>query len=282
MAVLGIDVGGSSVKLAVLTPGVEPVTSTSDAYADPDSTALALAIGQALERAGRPDARSVCVCMPGRVSSTTGVLQAAANLSALVGTPIATLVRDVAGADRVTVDTDARAAAHHVWRERDLAGRLLAISIGTGVGACVLDDGEPLRLTGTSSGHLGQIDVSLGIDAPVGPDGARGSLEAYVGTAGLRRAGVDVAADTISLRPDGEPLVALSRAIRIAHAIYRPDHVLLLGGTGIRLRPSLDELRARVEFQLTGVASAAWTLDTGWTPFHAALGAAMLASEPRS
>lgn len=279
MTALGVDIGGSSIKVAVAADGAEPVTAASEAYADPDPTVLALAIGQALERAGRPDPQRVCVCLPGRVAGGTGVLEASANLPALVGSSIGVLVRDVIGCRAVTIETDVRAAAHHVWRARGVAGRLMAISIGTGVGACVLDDGVALRVSGSSSGHFGQIDVSLGVDAPIGPDGSRGSLEAYVGVGGLKRAGVNLHLSEIALRPGSDVLEALARAIRIAHAIYRPQHVFLLGGVGIRLGPSIEILRERIDLQLTSMAREGWTLETGWTAYHGALGAAMLASE---
>jgi hypothetical protein len=91
-------------------------------------------------------------------------------------------------------------------------------------------------------------------------------LEAYVGAA----AGVDW--ERVG---GGDPAVrALVRAIRIGHAIYRPMHVALAGGVGIRLGRLLVEMRAAVEKDLTRVARAGWTLFVGENDFHAACGAA--------
>jgi predicted NBD/HSP70 family sugar kinase len=132
-------------------------------------------------------------------------------------------------------------------------------------------------VTGQSSGHLGQVDVSLEERAPVAPDGGRGGLEAYVSAPALRRDGVDLSGDLIELSAESNALRALARAIRVAHAIYRPQHVVLLGGIGIRLGSFLGALRARVDDHLTSMARDAWTLNVGSTPHHAAIGAAMLA-----
>jgi hypothetical protein len=146
----------------------------------------------------------------------------------------------------------------------------------------VLDDGLPLHVSGTSPGHLGQIDVSIdlpGEPTPIGPDGGRGGLEAYIGLPALRaRYGEGFADRLQALTPDDPPLLALARAIRIAHAIYRPQHIALLGGVGLRLAPVLPDLKARVDDALTSVARSGWTLSSGDSDLHAARGAARLAA----
>jgi predicted NBD/HSP70 family sugar kinase len=204
------------------------------------------------------------------------------NVPGIVGVALDDLVAEALGRRvPVRVVSDAHAAAYDVWQTRGLKGRLLAISLGTGVGACVLDDGVPLRVTREgSSGHLGQVDVSLevpGEEVPVGPDGGRGSLEAYIGLAALvRRYGADVEAALAKMGPEAPPLAGLARAIRIAHAIYRPDVVCLLGGVGVGLRNALPALRARIQADLTRIARPGWSLFTGDDDLHAARGAARL------
>ena len=155
------------------------------------------------------------------------------------------------------------------------------ISLGTGVGACVMDEGTPLRVSGTTPGHLGQVDVTLDdADTPVGPDGGRGGLEAYVGLPAML-ARFRCTPDTLQphLTIDSAPVLALVRAIRIAHAIYRPMHVRLAGGVGVRLGAIAGEIRSRVAAALTGVAREGWTLEAARSEFHAASGAARLALE---
>jgi hypothetical protein len=76
-----------------------------------------------------------------------------------------------------------------------------------------------------------------------------------------------------------EPAIhALVRALRIGHAIYRPHHICLCGGVGIRLRHLLSTIREQTSRRLTSLARTGWTLECGWDDFHAARGAAQLAS----
>jgi hypothetical protein len=81
--------------------------------------------------------------------------------------------------------------------------------------------------------------------------------------------------DRISV--EDPPMQALIRAIRIAHALFRPHHVCLAGGVGIRLGALVPALRAAVNDRLTNIARADWTLSVGDSDFHAAQGAARLA-----
>ncbi|NJM75864.1 MAG: hypothetical protein HC852_08885 [Acaryochloridaceae cyanobacterium RU_4_10] len=136
---------------------------------------------------------------------------------------------------------------------------------------CVLDDGAPLRITDGGSGHIGQIDVSLTSDAPIGPDGGRGGLEAYLGV----RAIISHGSIERAFEKDAAPTLALARAIRIAHAIYRPNQIVLLGGIGIRI-PSLEPIEAAVREHLTTIAHPRWHLLRGDDDHHAARGAARL------
>ena len=125
-----------------------------------------------------------------RCTGRTGAIVRCVNIPGLEGTDPTALVRRSLGGipAPITRWTDAYAAGADARLTEGLEGRLLAISLGTGVGAAVIDDGcRQLVLHGQSSGHLGQMDVSLGEDAPLGPDGGRGSLEAYIGGPALLR-----------------------------------------------------------------------------------------------
>jgi len=73
-----------------------------------------------------------------------------------------------------------------VWGGGGLWGGFWVGGGGGGVGGWGVDGGGKfLHVSGESPGHFGQLDVSLDGEAPVGPDGGAGSLEAYIGTAAL-------------------------------------------------------------------------------------------------
>jgi predicted NBD/HSP70 family sugar kinase len=317
MRVLGVDIGGSSVKAMVLDDWLRDVArAASDRYSRPKRRELLAAMRQAVERLGLgPGAwDATAVCAPGQRDGF-GTVVKCINLPGLVNTSPETLLDEVAPtarASRVRLDafqgaeiefplllrspiSDAHAAGYDIQPlltvERTFAPcgglrmgmrrpRLLAISIGTGVGACVLNGFEPLRVVGMSSGRFGQMDVSVPLEdgsIPVGPDGGRGGLEAYLGApALLARLGPPAESIVDRLEADDPEITALVRAIRIGHAIYGPDAVALLGGTGIRLKRLGAQIKRAVKDQLTSVATPGWSLVFGRDDYHAARGVARM------
>jgi predicted NBD/HSP70 family sugar kinase len=183
-----------------------------------------------------PPERDVGLCVPGIASSDGRSIEVAFNVPGLQRWDLAAMVCESLAIDDCAVErtTDAAAALADWQAATGATGRSLGIVIGTGVGLCVMDGPTPLACTCEGAGHLGQIDVTVGDrrDAPIGSDGGRGGLEAYIGSRAVEAAGgIDRAFAA------GSPAVeALARAVRICHAVYRPDAVVLLGGIGIRLR----------------------------------------------
>jgi predicted NBD/HSP70 family sugar kinase len=219
------------------------------------------------------------LCVPGLLDAARRTITLSVNVPGLAGVSLDDLVAQAVGTRlrRLNILNDAHAGAVDVVHQLQLRGRVACIALGTGVGMAVLDEGEPLLVEGNSPGHIGQVDVSLDDAAPVGPDGGHGSLEAYMGVPALQRDYGSTDAFLGRADVDAPPLRALGRAIRICHAIYRPAHVVLIGGIGVRLKRLLQPLKARIDANLTGVARADWQLHCGEHDFHAAIGAARLA-----
>lgn len=287
MLALGLDIGGTSVKAALLHDGRPLGAARSLPYARPDRDTLlnaARQAAQAILESRVPDA--VGLCVPGVLDEPSQRITFSANVPGLVGLELGALVSGALGQAPPrppSLFSDAHAAAHDLWvteSPRPL-GRLLAISLGTGVGASVLDDGAPLLVSGRSPGHLGQLDVSIhepGREPPLGPDGSRGGLEAYVGLpALLHRFQCTPEHIPHKIAADSIPLLALTRAIRIAHAMFRPNHVRLLGGVGLLLAPCAGVIKSLTDKDLTSLARPGWTLGFGTSHHHAARGAARLA-----
>jgi predicted NBD/HSP70 family sugar kinase len=294
MASIGIDIGGTRVKSALVHDGITVATASSTApYSRPDRATLLDSIHDAfVQLVQQPSAidrgvHAIGVCAPGLFDESSGRFTTCVNLPGLVGLSLENLLAPT----RLThlparLVTDAFAAATDFAAVTNSQHpRVLALSLGTGVGACVLDRRSPLLISGRSPGHFGQLDVSLDDQPPIGPDGGAGGLEAYIGLPALTRrfacAPDDLPTHLAALTPDSPPLRALARAIRIGHAIFRPDAVWLLGGIGAALAPSLPTLRALVSTHLTSVARDPWELAAATTTFHAAAGAARLAEEVR-
>jgi predicted NBD/HSP70 family sugar kinase len=282
MVSLGIDIGGTSVKVACLEDGAVRWTAKSQDFARPATDQIVHAIQETI--AGR-DARSdaIGLCCPGLLDRGRRMITLSVNVPGLVDLPLDQLVERALGKGQpaAAILSDANAVGYDIYQERKLSGRLLCLALGTGVGACVIDEGGTfLHVSGESPGHFGQLDVSLDDHAPIGPDGGAGSLEAYIGAAALAaqygEAGLE------RLTANEPPVRALVRAIRVAHAIYRPQHVCLTGGVGIRLARLAGEIKLAVEKDLTRVARPGWTLTTGKDDYHAARGVARFASALRA
>jgi predicted NBD/HSP70 family sugar kinase len=302
MTSLGIDIGGTSIKIAALRDGQTLFTRRGAPYQQPDRAQLTATLRETLAH-NLPPFDTVGLCVPGLFDRATRTVTHSINIPGLNGFPLDDLLTaclplppssDTPGEGRdggpqsqianmksqiPTLLTDTHAAAYDLYTSRSLTGRLLLLALGTGVGAAVWDHAGLLRVDGESPGHFGQIDVSLDPLPPIGPDGGSGSLEAYLGAPALRlRYGEHFASLLPSLPITDPPLRALARAVRIAHAIYRPHHIVLAGGIGNLLRPLMPALRELICTHLSRIARPDWTLNCGDDDYHAARGAAKLAS----
>lgn len=280
MRSLGIDIGGTSTKLAMLEEGNVLWTGQSGFYSKPDPAGLRKALLDAAN--GRVDRVDRCgICVPGIQNDERTMVLRSVNVPGLNNLPLIDLVRGAFPAvTQLKVCNDAISCAADAVVALGLSGRVLVLAMGTGVGAAVLDDGVPLLVDGESPGHIGMLDVSVGDNPPIGPDGGAGGLEGYFGVPALRRDyGDDVNATLARLTADDACMKALARAIRIGHAMFRPHHVVLAGGVGTRLREKLPILQLLVDTNLTSIARPDRTLQCAVNDFHAACGAARLSSK---
>lgn len=279
MICLGIDIGGTSVKLAAVENGKTLWTGQSPFYSRPTTSKLIEALAQAANgRVHSVDFAGICV--PGLLDAEKRMINLSVNVPGLMNIVLDELVARALGKGihQLKIINDAVATATDVIRAKQLKGRVVSVALGTGVGMGVLDDEVPLMFEGASPGHIGQVDVSISGDVPIGPDGGAGSLEGYMGVPALIQRYGSMETFYRTAKATDVPLRALGRAIRICHAIYRPNHVVLVGGVGTRIKHLVPDLKAQIDTDLTSVARRDWTLSAGDHDFHAALGAARLAS----
>jgi predicted NBD/HSP70 family sugar kinase len=282
MSFLGIDIGGTSVKLAVIEDGKTLWTSQSSFYTRPDTNQLIEALRTTA--AGRVQAVDVAgLCVPGLLDREKRMITLSVNVPGLMGIKLDDLIARALGngIKRIEILNDAVSTATDVIVSRNLKGRVVSIALGTGVGMGVIDDGVPLFIEGASPGHIGQCDVSIEGEPVIGPDGGAGSLEGYIGVPALIKKYGSTENFLKQATIDHAAIKALVRAIRICHAIYRPHHVIIVGGLGTRLKHLVPDMKRAVESNLTSVARKDWTFSAGDHDFHAALGAARLASQTK-
>src|SRR4051812_44121038 len=135
MRVLGIDIGGSSVKAAVLEDGQVVRSGASGRYSRPSPEQVAEAIREAAGD-GAAGVGAVGLCVPGLLDETKERVTFSVNVPGLEGTRLSNLVAASVGTGvgRVVVATDSNAAAYDLYHTRRLGGRMMVFVIGTGIG----------------------------------------------------------------------------------------------------------------------------------------------------
>jgi glucokinase len=185
---LGVDIGGTKVALALAEPG-EPRLVAKARYATPNRGDADRDMGEIVAWAeallaehgvARADLSAVGLSVPGPVDFEQGLLVQPPNLPGWRSVP----VRDAFAAAfdcPVVLENDANAAALAEWRLG--AGRgtrdFVYLTMSTGVGGGLVLDGRLHRGRLGTAGELGHVPVELGGKRCA--CGLRGCLEAYVG-----------------------------------------------------------------------------------------------------
>ena len=198
MTVLAVDVGGTTIKGAVVdSAGRVRHSVTAPTRADDDPVAAIRSLCRRLrdEAATRlrdsasawprdnvAEPAAIGVVTPGLVDEDEGVVRWAANLR-LRDVPLRALIMEDLGIP-VAVGHDVRAAGVAEARARGLADFLL-LALGTGIAAAVVVDGVPLAGATRAAGEVGHMPVHPGGEPC--SCGQRGCLEVYASAGGLAR-----------------------------------------------------------------------------------------------
>jgi len=282
MPTLGIDIGGSAVKAACQTSSGCWSTATSSRYSNPSRAQISQAIKESISGFEIKGIQYIGMCLPGRMNSARSGIERSVNIPTLNGWDFSDLIESAIGNNTVSVRivSDADAAGYDYATEFPSPARTAAISLGTGVGLCILDGDEILTIGQRGIGHLGQMDVGrFGDTDRVDRDGSRNTLESFIGAPALQPWMSGSTLDLTSLTHQDSPIRAIVHALRVVHAIYQPSRIALLGGVGLALKPHKQLLIEMVNDGLTPLANPDWSLDFASSAHHAARGAAKLAAQ---
>lgn len=181
---VGVDVGGTFAKIALVAPDGEVVRSVR-IPTEPSRPAADFVRHVAGAVAGwRYD--SLGLGLAGGVDAATGTLLFAPNLRRWVGFSFKREFERRLGT-RAVADNDANVAVWggYVVGLRRRVRHVVGFTLGTGVGGGLIVDGRLVRGATGSAGEVGHQVLD-----PKGPRcrcGKRGCLEAYAGTYGLQR-----------------------------------------------------------------------------------------------
>jgi glucokinase len=182
---IGIDLGGTSIKLGVLSPDGELISRSSiPTDAGNGQEHVLQNLENAIENLLKefPDTKSIGLGVPGVVDSN-GTVYNPPNLKGWGIVPIQDILSKKFGLP-VAVDNDANAAA--VAEAQLGAGKevpyFLFITLGTGVGGCIIMDGQIWRGERGGAGEIGHIIIDANAQPIPGKGPFRtGVLEEYVG-----------------------------------------------------------------------------------------------------
>ncbi len=287
MRSIGIDIGGSSVKAALIEDGCL-TTARSSGYAKPSREELIRAVQDAVYLLGSrvDDSTPVGLCLPGKQSEQGDRVIRSINLPCLNDWVFDEMLDSMLDWTPmgISVVSDIKATAIDLVTQYELVGRVGVIAIGTGVGFAMIEDGALIDLGSGSAGHLGQLDVGrCAQDDRFDAEGSRNTLESFVGVRALRNelGAHDESVITAYLRSahvDTPCLLALARALRVVHEMHVPDTIMLAGGIGIALQSRHDLIHTLVNEGSTPIVYTEWNLMFGDSLYHAAAGAARVAS----
>lgn len=191
---VGVDIGGTFIKLFVLNEqGRVLHTQTLETDAARGTAGCIAQIGDfinAVQKQYAGQTVAVAVGAPGDVDNHNGVLRYNPNLKFTDAAewPLAQQLYDYTGI-LPRVANDATLAAWGVY-ETDLhrqGTNVLVVTLGTGIGGGLILNKELYQGSNGTAGEIGHLKIADTATAPECGCGARGCLEAFAGTIGIKR-----------------------------------------------------------------------------------------------
>lgn len=187
--VIGMDIGGTNLRGALVTPEgriLRQLKIASDAHDGID--AVVENIAKLVDELGEGGVSGVGIGIAGVIDSKAGVITQAPNIANVTNYPIRdNLVRKLGSGINVIVENDANCAALGEWwtgAGKDAAS-IVMITLGTGVGGGIILGGKLWSGADGMGGEVGHMTVY--------PDGALcncgnyGCLESYASATAVRR-----------------------------------------------------------------------------------------------
>ncbi len=224
--VVGIDFGGTSVKLAVvegseLLTDVYRIPTQNFVGADPLIAAIVEQVAEI--RAIHPDISAIGIGVPGAVDFSTGVTYDLTNVRGWSSVPLRDRIAEATSLPTV-LDNDANCMAYAEFKFGFGQGcrNVICVTLGTGVGGGLILNGDLYRGSTYAAGEIGQMSIDLnGVE---GPYGNSGCLERYIGNRQIEELAVRMYQDNGAKVPeDSSPEGIAARARKgdaIAEAVW--------------------------------------------------------------
>ena len=185
---VAVDLGGTSIKAALVTSdGTIQKRAAVPTEASAGRQRVLDLLINAVEQVLVPEARAIGLGSPGQVDPATGEVNWVENIPCLNGTNIRDPIARQFGLP-VQIDNDATNATRgeYLFGSGQGTKMLLGVTLGTGVGGGIIQDGHVLRGVSNYAGELGHMTYIP--DGMACSCGKRGCVEAYASATALTRA----------------------------------------------------------------------------------------------
>ena len=181
--VLGIDFGGTSVKLAVVegeTLLTEVQRIPTQEFPNPESLIDRIASEIAVLRKSFPRVAGIGIGVPGAVNFFTGMTYNLTNVQGWSTFPLRDVMVAKTGLPTV-IENDANCMAYGEWKYGAARGyhHAVCVTLGTGVGGGLILNDQLYRGANCAAGEIGQMSIDW--NGVPGPYGNSGALERYIG-----------------------------------------------------------------------------------------------------
>jgi len=263
MSFIGIDIGGSKIAAGLVDENgnIEAFYKLPTPTGDRGSFIEALAACVA-EVSGGQRPLGIGIGVPGWVKDGRAIR--VSNLSFLDGADIAGLLAGVASCENIRLDNDANCAAIAEYHYGAMQGAQCGImlTLGTGVGGCVIYRGRVLRGANGAAGEIGHF--ATGSSDELCSCGRRGCFEKSASAAalckraeryGMGRIGAmklfDAlrAGDRLARKAVDDWLELLSDGVVSLCNIFDPDTVVIGGGVSHEGETICAPIREKIEKQ---------------------------------
>ncbi|OCR02837.1 glucokinase [Oscillatoriales cyanobacterium USR001] len=256
--VIGIDLGGTAIKLGRFSEeGTchQSLTVPTPQPATPEAVLSAMIDAISQLNPTENSVKAIGLGTPGPADATGRIARIAINLKNWHNIPLADWLEAQTGLPTILANDANCAGLGEAWlgAGRDFKN-LILITLGTGVGGAIIQDGKLFVGHKGAAGELGLITINP--DGPECNSGNRGSLEQYVSVQAIRR---DTGLEPLELANlaktgDVQALEYWQKygrylGVGLANLIYilTPEAVIIGGGVSAGAEYFLSTVQAEIE-----------------------------------
>jgi glucokinase len=255
--VIGIDVGGTAIKLGRFSQDGTCLKSLTLATPQPATPAAVLAVVVDAIAQIDPDNQAVAIGVgtPGPADAAGRIAKIAINLPDWYEVPLADWLEAKTGKPTIVANDANCAGLGETWLG---AGRhfqnLILLTLGTGVGGAIIIDGKLFIGHQGAAGELGLITFNP--DGPMCKSGNQGSLEQYTSVTAIRRYTGKEPAELGALAQAGDPKALTfwqkygkELGTGLASLIYvlTPEAIVIGGGVYASFKFFFPAMQAEIE-----------------------------------